>query len=78
MTAECRPPPGTPDGTVCWLLMPEHGGLPVTYHAHLWRQKYPSGLDWWERFGSDAPWSPRQMARWGYRFHSIAEPPADA
>ncbi len=73
MTAECRPPPGTPDGTVCWLLMPAHGGLPDTYHAHMWRTT--KSLDWWEKFGTGAPWSPRQLADWGWRFHSISTPP---
>lgn len=69
MTAECRPPEGTPDRTACWLMqdpMQTGHGIP---ECALWA----SGC--WLRFGFDFEFSPRMMAHAGYRFHSIAEPP---
>lgn len=67
MTAECRPPPGTPDGTVC-VLISECG-------------RYQQEMSWgsvgryWYRQGSSVPpllaWD---LHRHGWRFHSIATP----
>ena len=66
---ECRPPEGTPDGTVCWLQQLNRAGRHYTYAAWNWR-------GWgWEHFGSTEIWSPLEMANYRWRFHSIAEPP---
>lgn len=77
MPAECLPPPGTPDGTVCVLVghndILDLGEVRMIARWHVrpwWR-----GGSYYEIPGlSDciAPWRLR-----GWRFHSIAEPPAD-
>lgn len=69
---ECRPPEGTPDGTVCWLVHPKDGIHPATWRFHgSWAPHWawpivPIGRD------------PRWVYAFGYRFHSIATPPEDA
>lgn len=60
MTAECRPPDGTPDGAVCWLwderLKRWHG---VTWDSGLW-------------CFANGPALPEWAFNDGYRFHSLA------
>lgn len=63
---ECRPPEGTPDGTVCWLV---HDHLPKS--AVTWW----SNTEHWVCFPLHASRKPAWMAKRGWRFHSIAEPP---
>lgn len=62
--AECRPPPGTPDGTVCVLKR----------RADEWFTEW-RGMRWFD--ANDTPHDPASLAIHGWRFHSIAEPPAD-
>ena len=62
MTAECRPPPGTPDKTLCWLRHADLG-----YLAWQW-----IGPHWYN--GTAFP-SSADAYRYGWRFHSIATPP---
>jgi hypothetical protein len=69
MIAECRPPPGTPDGTVCWLV--RNVGSRKRFCALPW---HSFGI--WEFGGFVA--KPDACARYGWRFHSIATPPEDA
>ena len=66
--SECRPPPNTPDGTVCVLHNARTGNLVQ------WR---------WNGAGWDGPGHrpghlfvtpPEAMARVGWRFHSLAAP----
>ncbi len=79
MTAprDCRPPEGTPDGTVCWLVMAAHGGIATTYRVAVWRVPYRMFHPFWELPGQTAEWAASQLEGWGWRFHSIAEPPHD-
>jgi hypothetical protein len=68
---ECRPPPGTPDGTVCWLKHPEGDWM-----AAMWRWPRAAHAGLWERFGTEGECAPNGwLAREGWRFHSIATPP---
>ena len=71
MTAprDCRPPEGTPDGTMCWLRNDKGDGWCVAIWSHVMGEWL-----WWFPFGGMKPVS---MAREGYRFHSITEPPLD-
>lgn len=77
MPDECRPPEGTPDGTVCNLI----GGLFSFGQSPLfpcvWR-RYP----WWRGGWAWMPPHGRRVsaadaAKHGWRFHSIAEVPHD-
>lgn len=83
MTSECRPPDGTPDGTVCWLVMPEHGGAPAHYAPAMWRSfmrqydKRRRRAEWWEFIGSTAQWFPGQAALHGWRYVALATPPQE-
>lgn len=66
MTAECRPPEGTQDGTVCWLYYDRPDGgrdwCALAWHApDVWAGIYDTGV--------------ARAARFGWRFHSIATPP---
>lgn len=81
MTAprDCRPPEGTPDGTVCWLEIDEEEpcDLGPIRETAVWRVR-----PWWRGgcyFESNTVYvrklSVRYMTRRGWRFHSIAEPP---
>lgn len=75
MTAECRPPEGTPDGTVCVLRAPiDLLSLPPkpTFIKRVWKNE----TGWHLRDGGHHL-SPVYGYIVGYRFHSIAEPPAD-
>lgn len=67
MTAsrDCRPPDGTPDGQHCWLYHLDDR----EFCTAIWT----GGLWWWPHGGRTG----RNMARDGWRFHSIAEPPHD-
>lgn len=68
MAERCEPPPGTPDGTVCWLQHPEGDLMPAMWRA-------PWGM--WERFGVDGESAPDGwLAKEGYRYHSPVTPPA--
>jgi hypothetical protein len=69
MTDECRPPAGTPDGTVCVLRRRAFywNGPSEIWIVAVW------GDGWWH-FGEGQFRSPTEAARDGY---SIAEPPAD-
>ena len=69
MTSECKPPPGTPDGTVCVLL--DAWGRECLWK---WRTKY--GPARWSLMKVTMSMTPARAS--GFRFHSIAEPPADA
>jgi hypothetical protein len=71
MTAECRPPANTPDGSV--LNMKRYGSAGML--AISWRWKWADGA-WtpYPRDARDIPKSPAEMAFNGWR---IAEPPAD-
>ena len=63
---ECRPPEGTPDGTVCWVQR----FCATKPEPAFW------GFDNdWLRIGEVFRFTPAEMARAGYRFHSIAKPP---
>lgn len=66
MTAprECRPPEGTPDGTVCVLGRRNED----------WRFEW-DGRFWIDGRGMEH--LPESLASEGFRFHSIAEPPHD-
>ena len=64
---DCRPPEGTPDGTVCVLLTADMR-LNAKWVAPMWI---------WSHDGMEMGASPAFMADMGYRFHSIAEPPHD-
>lgn len=66
MTAECRPPKGTPDGTVCWL----HDDVLKQWMALMWMDER-----WYVPTVGGV--TPHFMATDGFSFHSIAEPPAD-
>ncbi len=70
---ECRPPDGTPDGTVCWL-----------YHDRPDGQREWCALRWVVYlFGgiTSGGWAgiydvaSGRADRFGWRFHSIATPP---
>lgn len=72
MPDECRPPPNTPDGTVCVL----RSGITSFEYEAVW----VDGL--YHRPHPDIPgaviaYTPEELAIAGYRFHSIAEPPGD-
>lgn len=63
---DCRPPDGTPNGTVCWIVQHTGGGrrmCALPWHAP----------DLWE-FGGFVVRA-KAAAERGWRFHSIAEPP---
>jgi len=64
MTAECRPPEGTPDGTVCWMT--DGAGK---YECVQWE----AGA--YIRFGMATEYTPRYFSACGWRFHSIATLP---
>ena len=71
MTAECRPPDGTPDGTVCFVALA--GGEPFVraiWHGGAWKWPHVSPQ------GRSAYW-PAELAETGWRFHSIAHPPGE-
>lgn len=67
MTAKCKPPPGTPDGAVCWLR--SAGGF--WEPARWWTE--PDG---WELMGHSEITPVSYLGGMGWRFHSIATPPA--
>lgn len=69
MTAprDCRPPENTPDGTVCWLQDGSGFRAPA-----IWRDRV-GGYWGWPVVNCARP--PEWVARYGWRFHSIAEPP---
>jgi hypothetical protein len=69
--AECRPPEGTPDGTVCWLA---RGGRET--EAFRWRVEIGRWA-YWEEFNTDYESSPERLYDIGFRFHSIATPQED-
>lgn len=70
MTAECLPPPGTPEGTLCWLYHEREDGrrdwcaLPWFGFLGVWGGIYNAGAN--------------RAARFGWKFHSLATPPEDA
>lgn len=67
MTAPtCRPPEGTPDGTPCWL-----------YHDPPGRPREWIVLRWFHQgvWSGIHDVSATRAARFGWRFHSIAEAP---
>ena len=68
MTAECRPPEGTPDGTVCVLV--DAWGREMRWK---WRTKY--GPPRWSSLKVTMSMTPTRA--FGFRFVRIAEPPAD-
>jgi hypothetical protein len=74
MADECRPPVGTPDGTVCVLRVNDG----EAFIAASWCSRDDFG-EWetytWDRRGVIV--RDYHMAARGWRFHSIAEPPAD-
>lgn len=63
MTAECRPPPGTPDQAV-FVLMHEQAPRGM---LHMWHAD-----GWWRRCGERVRLKPDAMATLGW---SIATPP---
>lgn len=65
MPDECRPPEGTPDGTVCVLTYGK------TQKKIKWRTRY--GDKRWVSLVSGITNSPGVMGAAGWRFHSIAE-----
>ena len=65
MTAECRPPQGTEDGAVCWLVR-----KPGELIALRWETAWGRGF-WFAGYSSE---SARVLAKHGWRFHSIAAP----
>ena len=65
---ECRPPDGTPDGTVCWL---KHDC--GEWMLAKWRDFHR--MSCWQLFGRDDEDEPSWLAHEGWRFHSIAKPP---
>jgi hypothetical protein len=70
MRDECKPPPGTPDGTVCVLQW----GVTGIDSRPLW----VAGAYHWLHptvHGAVAAYTPEELAAHGWRFHSIAEPP---
>lgn len=76
MTAprDCRPPEGTPDGTVCWLegqhdVLDLPVKVPASWHIRPWWR----GGSYWKFPGINQFFAPWRMKSW--RFHSIAEPP---
>jgi len=68
MTAECHPPPGTPDGALCWLR-----SNACWEPARWWTE--PDG---WELMGHADTQPPSYLGGLGWRFHSLATPPEDA
>lgn len=74
--SECRPPDGTPDGTVCWLFRYDGGGL--IRERMPWRYRERQGWrPYWVQIGSAQKWLTTDMADYGWRFHSIAHPPGE-
>ncbi len=77
MSAECRPPEGTPDGTWCRLRHKTRRGVKwgVLYAqwTNLGTPEQKRGR--WDMWPSAPPVSPERMWLEGWRFHSIAEPP---
>jgi hypothetical protein len=73
MTAECRPPEGTPDGTWC-VLEVQH-----TYDSYIdvGRLRWRWVAGGWQRYADILPFTPSSMHAHGWRFHSIATPPED-
>ena len=72
VSGECRPPEGTPNGTVCVL---QYGSSGVDY-TPIW----VAGAYHWPHptiVGTVVAYMPEELAAAGWRFHSIAEPPAD-
>lgn len=71
MTAprDCRPPPNTPDGTVCWLY---NGMLELRW---IWRIAHEGWPDHWQSPRTGMISRAGEAHRAGWRFHSIAEPP---
>lgn len=79
MTAECRPPDGTPDGTVCWLTNGKYW-VTMEWDGRIddqWNTTRSSPGVWWWRIEGGYN-SPFLLSRRGYRFHSIAQTPEDA
>lgn len=72
MSAECRPPEGTPDGAVCWLYYDRPDGG-RDWCALPWRPIPGSGNVWGGVYDVGA----NRAARFGWRFHSLATPPED-
>lgn len=64
---ECRPPEETRKRTYCWVRSANG-----TLECLLWQ-----GDEGWWLPGSVLPRAPEDLADWGWRFHSIAEPPHD-
>lgn len=68
MTADCRPPPGTPDGTVCNLQWHDYKEKPWPgLDRAVWRQ---TG---WKLPGSKKIWPTETLTNYGWRFHSVAD-----
>lgn len=72
---ECRPPDGTPDGTVCWLRSADG-----RYMALEWREDMSSPFPlarWAAGYHSFSPFELGNIYdQW--RFHSIAEKPTNS
>jgi hypothetical protein len=65
MADECRPPDGTPDGTLCWLRT-----------RYMWEPAvWWTNPDGWELLGHEQLRPPQHLEMMGWRFHSIAVPP---
>ena len=76
--SECRPPPGTKDGAVCWLTTGTHWAT-LEWDSRLsdqWNTRETEPGVWWDRI-EDWHLSPLLLARKGWRFHSIATPPEE-
>ena len=76
VTPTCRPPEGTPDGA--WALLARETGEMI---AAKWQPDANiTAADewgvWWPDIGSIAL-RPGYLSDHGWRFHSIATPPAD-
>lgn len=76
MTAprECRPPEGTPDKTICWLFRYDENGNVRDRQPWLYRDRQ-GWAPYWIQHGGGNKWRTQDMADYGWRFHSIAEPP---
>lgn len=64
MTADCRPPVGTKDGTYCWLHCPKERSYALAeWRASRWDFRFVQQVE------------PAQMTEDGYHFHSFITPP---
>ena len=69
---QCRPPRRTPDGAVCWLKHRRCGFLALRWSAPL--GDLPA---YWLGVSRRDTHPPAALYRSGWRFHGIAEVPAD-